>query len=225
MWRNSTPARAAAIGALALFQAGLPGCAEQGYSVIASTATTIGVGLAQQPANGGLDATLGYKRAEVAFVPTNRDGGVEAGNAGQGARDSANVIMELHYRGLFSTGSDSGIYQRLAVGDLAVRQPGASVMLVRKADGSVDPSTLRALRALEGVPLAAPESTAALSPLAKRYGELKQAGKQDALAAFDEVARQNGYSSFGQFLLDTDAPPEKIERVRRALEERGFSFE
>src|SRR5262245_16999965 len=115
------------------------GCANQGYSVIASTATTIGVGISQQPSNGAVDATLGYKRAEFAFVPTNRNSGEAAGATGGGAKDTGNVILELKYFGIFSTGSDSGVYQRLAVGETAVKQPGAAALFLKGADGKLDP--------------------------------------------------------------------------------------
>lgn len=117
------------------------------------------VGLAltsQSEATQSPTAVLGYKRAELAYVPTNRatatkttqkkdSSGVpvtteENGipNTGSGAKDSANVLMELRYRGIFSWGENSGIYQRLAVGDIAVTQPGAAFMFSKDDSGKIN---------------------------------------------------------------------------------------
>src|SRR3972149_2998961 len=101
----------------------LAGCSTQGYSVIAATGTTIGVGISQNPTSGVVDATLGYKRAELAFVPTNRNGGKKAGDHFEGARDSANVIIDRQYRGICRSVGRCGFFRRLVVGDIAVAQP------------------------------------------------------------------------------------------------------
>jgi hypothetical protein len=129
------------------------GCADQGYSVLASTATMIGVEVSQNPATQMPQGKLGYNRAELAFVPTNRNGGKNStGSVGGGAADSANVLMELRYGGIFDLGESSGIYQRLAVGTEAVKQPGASVMFAKDADGSIDTETAKALAAVKAIP-------------------------------------------------------------------------
>jgi hypothetical protein len=131
------------------------GCAsQQGYYVLASTGTVIGVEVSQNPATQAPQAKLGYNRGELAFVPTNRSGGEVAspGNT-QGAIDSAEVIMELRYGGIFDVGPSSGIYQRLAVGRTAVKQPGASVMFLKNASGDLSPESVeRAKRALDAIP-------------------------------------------------------------------------
>ncbi|WP_051303391.1 hypothetical protein [Psychromonas aquimarina] len=135
----------------------LAGCATAPNSVIVTSATVIGVDISQDQATQAPSATLGYKRAEFAYVPTNKgeagkstdsedtenaadaaesDKGLES--TGNGAKDSANVLMELRYSGIFSTGNESGIYQRLAVGDIAVKQEGASVLFAKDAGGNVD---------------------------------------------------------------------------------------
>jgi len=134
----------------------LAACTNTGY-VVATTATTIGVEIGQDQTTGAPSSVLGYKRAEGAFLPTNRgtadkttttlgadgkpantvqENGVPT--SGQGARDSANVLMELHYKGIFSSGEGSGIYQRLAVGDIAVAQPGAAAMFAKDDAGKID---------------------------------------------------------------------------------------
>lgn len=145
----------------------LHGCAAVSSSVIASTGTTIGVKLSQNPTSQTPTAVLGYKRAELAYVPTNRgtadktttkqdskghpvvaqEGGLPT-TAG-GARDSANVLMELRYSGIFHWGSGSGIYQRLAVGDRAVSQPGAAFMFSKDFKGEIDENISKYLAAAQ----------------------------------------------------------------------------
>ena len=143
------------------------GCTAAGGSVIAATGTTIGVELSQSQTSQAPMGVLGYKRAELAYVPTNRgtagkttttqdsggnpivthEGGLQS--TASGAKDSANVLMELRYSGIFHWGSGSGIYQRLAVGDKAVSQPGASLMFTKDSTGKIEPEAARALSAAQ----------------------------------------------------------------------------
>jgi len=130
-----------AVGCVLAAVVSLGACAEQGYSVIAATGTTIGLSVGSAPTGTGVETVLAYKRTEFAFVPTNRNSGEDAGTNGGGAKDSANVLMELRYGG---TGSSS-IYQRMAVGNIAVKQPGASLMFARDGEGKIDKETQAAL--------------------------------------------------------------------------------
>jgi hypothetical protein len=139
--------------ALALMFVG--GCSNnKEYYVIAATGTVIGVEVSQNPATQAPQAKLGYNRGELAIVPSNRPPcvaddsktpPVQCGTLGQGAKDVPDVLMELRYGGIFDTGPSSGIYQRLAVGDVAVRQDGAALMFARNADGAVDAAAAQAL--------------------------------------------------------------------------------
>lgn len=115
-----------------------------GNSVVTATGTTIGLAVGQAPQGAGVETVLGYKRAEFAYVPTNRK---ESASDGKGARDSANVLMELHYGGT----TNSSIYQRLAVGDIAVAQAGATAMFIRNSQGSVDAQATRALNKIKDI--------------------------------------------------------------------------
>jgi hypothetical protein len=128
------------------------GCAATRHAVVAATGTSIGVEIAQNPANQTPHAKLGYQRAEVAIVPTNRAAGADPGALGKGAAETTNVLMELRYSGIFSTGERSGIYQRLAVGKKAVKQPGAAVMFLKDHKGEVDEQAAAALRSLITIP-------------------------------------------------------------------------
>ncbi len=117
----------------------LAGCAaiDRNY-VVTGTGTVIGVQIAENPATQLYEAKLGYARAEVALVPTN----------------GVSVLMELRYSGIFTR--DGGIYQRLAVGDVAVKQPGASFMFAKDAKGTISTNAIEAIsKKLESsVPLA-----------------------------------------------------------------------
>ena len=126
-----------------LVLAGITGCETTRYRVIASTGTNIGVEISQNPATQVPQAKLGYQRAELALV------GDVAGESG-GTNEVADVLMEMRYRGIFSWGENSGIYQRLAVGKTAVSQPGAALMFARADDGSLDSNTAKAASDMYG---------------------------------------------------------------------------
>jgi hypothetical protein len=126
----------------------LNGCTAARHEVLAVTETNIGVDVGQTPSSQTPHAKLGFQRVETAVVPTNRSASEDAGNAPGGAASNADVIMELRYSGIFSMGSDSGLYQRLAVGKEAVEQPGAAALFIRNSSGSLDPNATEALKEL-----------------------------------------------------------------------------
>ena len=106
----------------------LTGCkAVQHNYVITGTGTILGVQIAENPATQLYEVKFGYARAEVALVPTN----------------GTSVLMELRYSGIFS--KTGGIYQRLAVGDAAVKQPGASFMFAKDAGGNLPTNVVEAI--------------------------------------------------------------------------------
>ena len=144
--------------ALALVVLATSGCMGR-HAIVAATGTNIGVEVSQNPANQAPYAKLGYQRAEWAVVPTNRSAEKDPGSAAGGAAAHGDVLMELRYGGIFDTGPSSGIYQRLAVGETAVQQPGASLMFARNADGNIDAATVSALQSVRSIP-ALPEGAA-----------------------------------------------------------------
>lgn len=200
----------------------LDGCSTQGYSVIASTATVIGVNLSQQPTNGVLDATLGYKRAELAFVPTNRSGGESAQEStGGGAGDATDVIMELRYDGIFATSDKGGIYQRLAVGKNAVSQKGAAIMFAKNQDGTTN---AEALRIIQGMPVTNPTVEQEKAGISRAYEALKgdQAKEKLFLDAVREV--NPAYQTVGQFLSDAATTLEQVQKVKQKLKDSGIAI-
>lgn len=178
--------------AAAVAVAGLAGggCAAR-HAIIAATATNIGVEVAQNPSTSSPQAKLGYQRTEVAIVPTNRSADKAPNGTGGGAKDHGSVLMELRYAGIFDTGASSGIYQRLAVGDEAVKQHGAAMMFARDAEGRVDANAATALKSLTSVARASPIALDRITTIRKRRDCNKE--RVDAaitavgLASFDDV--------------------------------------
>lgn len=109
-------------------------------AVVAATGTVIGVEIGAAAGTGAPNGTLGYRRAEYAYVPANRGGST----ADKMVNDVPNVIMELSYGGTLV--QDGRIYQRLAVGTTAVQQAQASGMFLRDASGKLDPAALKVAR-------------------------------------------------------------------------------
>ena len=109
----------------------LTGC-EHLNSVVTTTQTGLGVSVSENPSTQLYEVRLGYFRNEFAFVPcnTNTPGTVP------------DVIEELRIQNIFQGGS---IYQRLCVGQHAVTQPGAAVMLAKDANGNVSTNLLQML--------------------------------------------------------------------------------
>jgi len=184
-------------------------------AVVAATGTVIGVEISQNPQTQMYQAKLGYNRGELAIVPSNRSGDVEPGAVGGGAKDTADVIMELKYSGLFSSGG--GIYQRLAVGTTAVKQPGAALMFLKDDSGNIDEAKVKAIStALQGIPETPEDVEKARAPLSKAYTQLATTKG----AVFDAAAKTQSYADFRSFLLNKPKAPttDQVQKIRTELE-------
>lgn len=190
----------------------LCGCTTNRHYVTAATATTIGVEIAQNPSTQMYQAKLGYNRAELAMVPSNRGTGKDDKTTGGGASDTTDVVMELHYGSIFSL-TGSSIYQRLAVGRNGVSQPGAAFMFAKGKDGTLDPSVAESVsKALGTIPLANPDMTALKLPIANAYAQSVDKTK------FNAAAKAAGFADFETFLIDTKATAAQIEAVKKGLQ-------
>ena len=191
----------------------LSGCATNRHAVLAVTGTSIGVEIAQNPATQIPEARLGYQRMEVAIVPTNRSARDEAGEAPGGASNHANVLMELRYTGIFQGGPSSGIYQRLAVGTEAVRQPGAAALFLRDAEGKLDPAAAQALKSL----LSIPETPAEVSELKAHIAVLQLCNPQRVA---EEIGKMPGNPWEGTFNRFADGRPREptLTEARQILD-------
>jgi hypothetical protein len=116
----------------------LTGCAAVNKNyVVTGTGTVLGLQIAENPATQLYEAKFGYARSETALVPTN----------------GVSVLMELRYSGILSR--TGGIYQRLAVGDAAVKQPGAAFMFAKDAAGNISSNIVTAItEKVQNIPLA-----------------------------------------------------------------------
>ncbi len=182
MRRTEWRAAAALAGAAAL----TAGCAEQGYSVIATSATSIGLEIGQAPAAQTPRFVLGYSRAEHAFVPTNRPSNAKTADASEGvagADDSADVLMELRYGGGAGAQVDTSIYQRLAVGRTAVSQRGAALLFAKGPDGRIDPQAAEVAALAEGMAASRASAEGAMLACISSEGTGIDAARRDALIA------------------------------------------
>jgi len=156
------------------------------------------VEIAQNPANQLPQAKLGYQRAELAVIPTNRSADIEAGSAGNGAADHANVLMEIKYAGIFDLGQASGIYQRLAVGEEAVKQPGAAFMFARDSTGYVSEAAAasieNATKSLRNVPIMSEAWEKKFTKLTEARAKAAQQKREDA----DDMLNEWGFASWDQ---------------------------
>jgi hypothetical protein len=199
------------------------GCAGR-QAVVAVSGTVIGVEISQNAANQSPQAKLGYNRGEIAVVPTNRSGDVEPAGHLNGARDVADVLMEIRYGGIFDTGPTSGIYQRLAVGSNAVVQPGASLMFAKDAAGNVSEKTTEILKSLQSIPAPDASSSREQLTLANAFRDTPDEvtrGKFDAAAKATRV-----FADFDAFLTNRPRQPtmSEAQSVRKQLESQGIKF-
>lgn len=108
------------IATLGLF---LAGCAMPHNFVVVTSGTTIGFDVSQAPATSTPQATLAYKRVELAVVPVSTNGCVP------------DVLMDFDFKtSIFS--SAGGIHSRLAVGSNATTQTPAALMMLKQKDGT-----------------------------------------------------------------------------------------
>lgn len=194
------------------------GCGQNRHMVLASTSTNIGVEISQNPATQSPQAKLGYQRVELAIVPSNRttkDEVSEANSMKNGAKDVADVVMELRYGGIFDLGATSGIYQRLAVGSIAVTQPGASLMFAKDASGTVTKDATAAVESLTRVQSIPP-------PVLKKVDCLRLHRADDTKRKkIDDAVKKFSNLSWDDFV---DAPRnEQMDKVLNELKNENIT--
>lgn len=195
------------------------GCAKNRQAVIAVTGTNIGVEISQNPANQTPQAKLGYQRTEIAIVPTNRSGDVKPDPAGGGAKDVADVLMELKYSNIFSF-SGAGIYQRLAVGETAVQQ--SVLMFARDERGKIDEKTAAAIKNLESMRNTPPDIRKLKATLANFY----KSASTDDKKIIEEAVIKAGFSDWNAFLDGDPREPtlEDIDKIKNELKGKGITI-
>ncbi len=194
----------------------LSGCGRnvKEHHVLAITSTVIGAETSLDPATNQPQTSFGYNRRELALVPTNRvycknkKGEIMADNCepvpegSGGAKDSADVLMEIYY----NPKDSSGIYQRLAVGEKAVKQPGAWLMFTKDPEGTVNDNSVRALSKMAKLQTAEydykqdEKTDEIINYVANKKGELKKNDANQTLLKelFDnaKIPAKNPYRQF-----------------------------
>lgn len=207
----------------------MSGCASNSASVIAATSTNVGVEVGQQAANAGPSATLGYKRAELAIVPTNRSRDASAGTPGSGAMESANVIMELNYGGASGGTGTGGIYQRLAVGSIAVAQGGAAALFAKDNNGNLSAEAASAMKNVASVPAMDKDAVSSLAPVAVAYSTAKAAPDKTAFEKYNKAAtlidRKQKFKDFEAVLTDPTVTKEEVAKLRELLKLSGLTIQ
>jgi len=215
---------------IAILLAGLSllpiGCTAVHDHVLATTVTVIGVQIHQKDQDKTPEVKIGYARSEFAFVPTDHetarnstDQGTK-GPASGSARNSAEVLMEINAQGSIGLGTayQGGVYQRLAVGQTAVTQPGAAFMMAKNADGKLDKDSADAVsKALQKIPQTPGDVLTAREPLRKAYLALP-----NKKAVFDEAVKPD-FADFRSFLIGDPKTPdlETVKKIRKKLEDDG----
>lgn len=105
----------------------LVGCAALKDKTVVTTATVLGVSVAQNQGTGMYEAKLGYCRAEFVLTDTN----------------NADILMEFKTSKLFT---DGGIYQRLAIGKNAVTAGASTALFLKDKNGTVNENALSVIQ-------------------------------------------------------------------------------
>ena len=123
----------------------LTGCTQNRETVLAVTGTVIGVQIHQKDTDKTPELKIGYVRSEFDYVPTDKRMDTNAPNGS--TTNSANVLMEINAGCNFGLGVAYGgsVYQRLAVGSVAVSQPGAAFMMAKDESGKTAAATAKAV--------------------------------------------------------------------------------
>ncbi len=106
----------------------LVGCKTPPNYVVVTSGTTVGFDVSEAPATSTPQATLAYKRVELAVVPIMTNG------------YTPDVLMDFDFKTSIFT-SAGGIHSRLAVGEHATTQTPAALMMLKQKDGTL-PSTV-----------------------------------------------------------------------------------
>ncbi len=215
---------------VALIHALLAGCSDRllRESVLASTQSTIGLSIGQNPHTQLYEGKVGYARSELFLVPTGKrvvnTRGEQAPHSDQALQHlstnnadvTPEVLGEILADGVLTAAPVAGaaqparvgVYQRLAVGKLAVTAPAAVVLMAR------DPHALDAA--------ARPAQDDTLEELAARSAAVRfvvvDGRGKAAPAAWDAAAdawsRELGFASYDALYANGSAA------VHRALVQR-----
>ena len=121
------------------------GCGTPQSCIVVTNNTGIALSVKENPQTQMYEVWMGYVNSVFGIVPTNRGWSDKVPAYGEGAKDTGNVLFETNFTNWFCFWNSNGIYQRVAVGDAAVTQPGAMAMFAKNDKGNIDSATVSAL--------------------------------------------------------------------------------
>lgn len=195
------------------------GCGSQ-TCIVAGSQTVIGIEAYYDQKTEMPYGRVAYARNEIAIVPTNRlpDCYYESDTARKemengGAKDTGNVLMEINFTNWFCFWKDQAVYQRLAVGDSAVSQPGAAIMFAKTQTGTLDKSAIDALKSLGSIKTVAASDVSFKKKLIDVYVKDKD--------KVNKVLTGLGFASWDGFL---DGNPRELTDIEKeyVLKELGL---
>ena len=147
--------------AIALVSPSLAGCAGKilRENVLATTQSAFGLQVAQNPQTQMYEAKIGYSRNEFFLVPTDKtimyetSGGSDEKEKSvqSGASKTANVLAEIQVGGTAKNSEQRvTIYQRLAVGDIAVKSGAAIALYAEDEDVAAQAAAVTGALSLKG---------------------------------------------------------------------------
>ena len=183
------------------------GCSTPQSCIVATNNTGIGIVASYNPQTQMPDAKLGYVNSAFTIVPTNRAWSKDVAVSGEGAKDTGNVLIETSFTNWFKFWSDQSIYQRVAVGNDAVKQPGAVAMFAKSADGSVNVEAVKALAGLQTY-TSNPALLTAKNALIALYNLATPEQKAKVVAALQKISL-----TWDQFIDSTTVTVPQVQAV------------
>lgn len=191
------------------------GCNSPQSCIILSNQTGFGIRASYNPQTQLPEGEIGYINSVFSIIPTNRafnSDEVQIEKVGGGAKDTANVLFETNFSNWFNFWSDQAIYQRVAVGETAVSQPGVFAIFAKDYDGKID---VELIKALSGLKSETQNVSKLKSLIAKVYTDKK--------TVIDEILKQMGYSNYDYF-IDNENNLDKINKIVSKLKESGINI-
>jgi hypothetical protein len=180
----------------------------------------------------GKDAAEVVKAMQASSVTCDTAGKTKFAQEGitdGGAQDSAEVLMEIKAEGSGGMGIawQGGIYQRLAVGKIAVQQPGATALMTKGLNAENVDAAVRLQAVAASVPETPSDVRQARAELADAfitgYSNAKD-DKEKTLVEedFNGAAKIAGYDDWAAFIRNTPRIPnmEEVQYARKYLVER-----
>ena len=193
------------IGMLIVSMLVITGCSTPQSCIVATNNTGIGIVVSYNPQSQMPDGKLGYVNSAFTIVPTNRAWSKDVPASGDGANDTGNVLLETSFTNWFCFWKSQNIYQRVAVGNIAVVQPGAVALMAKNNDGTIN---VDAVKALAGMPTYNKATLVAKSDLINKYVKMTPEQKAQVIDALNKIN-----ISWDKFIDDINADLAPVKTI------------